>query len=118
MTQAFTTPTLSLLAPPPSLSLPFILPTSQLIHYRAAKKAGGAVTQLFPEAGNMGKVLPEYLCKWTTNKVRNEGVQVQPETYVKSAVHTPGGKLKLELNTGKTVSKQHHITSLLSGAVG
>lgn len=26
--------------------------------------------QLFPENGNMGKVLPEYLSNWTTEKVR------------------------------------------------
>lgn len=25
---------------------------------------------MFPEKGNMGKVLPEYLSNWTTNKVK------------------------------------------------
>lgn len=34
------------------------------------------VYQLFRENGNMGKVLPEYLSLWTTEKVKNEGVQV------------------------------------------
>ena len=29
------------------------------------------MTQIFPEAGNMGRVLPEYLSNWTTAKVRN-----------------------------------------------
>ena len=28
------------------------------------------VMQVFPEDGNMGKVLPKYLTEWTTNKVR------------------------------------------------
>ena len=28
------------------------------------------VLQIFPEDGNMGRVLPKYLTEWTTNKVR------------------------------------------------
>lgn len=28
------------------------------------------VIQMFPERGNMGKVLPEYLSNWTTEKVK------------------------------------------------
>lgn len=34
------------------------------------------VYQIFRESGNMGKILPEYLSYWTTNKVKSEGVQV------------------------------------------
>lgn len=34
------------------------------------------VYQIFKETGNMGKILPEYLSAWTTNKVKSEGVQV------------------------------------------
>lgn len=36
----------------------------------AARTRGLEVIQLFPENGNMGKVLPEYLSNWTTEKVR------------------------------------------------
>lgn len=35
----------------------------------ATKKWGGKVTQVFPEAGNLQKVLPPYLTKWTTKKI-------------------------------------------------
>ena len=28
------------------------------------------VIQMFPEEGNMGRVLPQYLSEWTTEKVR------------------------------------------------
>lgn len=34
------------------------------------------VYQIFKEAGNMGKILPEYLSLWTTKKVKDEGVEV------------------------------------------
>lgn len=35
-----------------------------------AHDLGLEVIQLFPEKGNMGKVLPEYLSNWTTEKVK------------------------------------------------
>ncbi len=38
-------------------------------------KSNLIVNQVFPETGNMGKVLPQYLCEWTTNKVRSEGIK-------------------------------------------
>lgn len=31
------------------------------------------LNQIYPESGNVGKVLPEYLSKWTTQRVRAEG---------------------------------------------
>jgi programmed cell death 8 (apoptosis-inducing factor) len=34
------------------------------------RQEGVTVTQTFPEPGNMGKVLPAYLSKWATDKVR------------------------------------------------
>uniref|UniRef100_A0A672JJH9 Apoptosis-inducing factor 1, mitochondrial n=1 Tax=Salarias fasciatus TaxID=181472 RepID=A0A672JJH9_SALFA len=35
-----------------------------------ATESGLEVIQMFPERGNMGKVLPEYLSNWTTEKVK------------------------------------------------
>uniref|UniRef100_A0A182W7A5 FAD/NAD(P)-binding domain-containing protein n=1 Tax=Anopheles minimus TaxID=112268 RepID=A0A182W7A5_9DIPT len=54
------------------------------------------VFQLFHEAGNMAKVLPEYLSSWTTERLREEGVKVWPKTQVK-AVEMQGTQLKLTL---------------------
>ena len=34
------------------------------------RERGVKVTQLFPEVGNLGLVLPAELSKWTTGKVR------------------------------------------------
>ena len=36
-------------------------------------KPGGKITQLMPESGNISKILPEYLSKWATDRVR-EGI--------------------------------------------
>ncbi|KAL8616784.1 Apoptosis-inducing factor 1, mitochondrial [Nucella lapillus] len=55
------------------------------------------VYQIFPEGGNMGRVLPEYLCKWTTKKVQAEGVQVVANTNV-TAARYKDGKVVLTLS--------------------
>ncbi|CAF2635583.1 unnamed protein product [Rotaria sp. Silwood2] len=39
-------------------------------------KPSGKVVQLMPEKGNISKVLPEYLSKWATERVRDEGAEV------------------------------------------
>ncbi|ELU02751.1 hypothetical protein CAPTEDRAFT_224029 [Capitella teleta] len=46
----------------------------------SGSKKNMKVYQVFPEAGNMGKVLPEYLSKWTMEKVANEGVEILSKT--------------------------------------
>ncbi|KAF2355994.1 Mitochondrial apoptosis-inducing factor C-terminal domain [Trinorchestia longiramus] len=77
-----------------------------------SKKTGGSVSQVFPESGNMGKVLPEYLCRWTTNKVRNEGVEVITDSFLKHASPTSDGRVKLLLNTGKTITTDHVVVAV------
>ena len=61
-----------------------------------------SVTQSFPEAGNMGRVLPEYLSSWTTRKVAAEGVRVLPGTSVTSADRR-GDQVELTLSDGSQV---------------
>ena len=67
------------------------------------KQTGLSVTQSFPEPGNMGRVLPEYLSGWTTRKVAAEGVQVLPGTSVQKA-DRDGDQVVLTLSDGKKVS--------------
>ncbi len=58
--------------------------------------------QVFPEDGNMGRVLPKYLSQWTTEKVKAEGVQVLPKTQVEGAT-LEDNKVVLTLNNGEKV---------------
>nr|XP_032811472.1 apoptosis-inducing factor 1, mitochondrial isoform X1 [Petromyzon marinus] len=74
-------------------------------------KDGLEVIQLYPEKGNMGKVLPEYLSNWTTQKVRNEGVKVMPETVVRSA-RSEDGRVHLKLADGQTVTTDHVVVAV------
>lgn len=67
--------------------------------------------QLFHEQGNMGKILPEYLSKWTTERVREEGVNVIPNTGVEK-VELHKNQLKLKLLNGESVTCDHVIVAV------
>jgi len=71
------------------------------------------VTQVYPEEGNMAKVLPQYLSAWTTNKVKAEGVNIVTKSRVESAnVDQDSGKLVLKLDTGKELKTDHAIVAV------
>ncbi|XP_054244539.1 apoptosis-inducing factor 1, mitochondrial [Indicator indicator] len=78
---------------------------------RRARTRGLEVIQLFPENGNMGKVLPEYLSNWTTEKVRREGVNVMPNAVVKS-VSVSGKRLVIHLKDGRKVETDHIVAAV------
>ncbi|XP_069749550.1 apoptosis-inducing factor 1, mitochondrial isoform X3 [Narcine bancroftii] len=76
-----------------------------------AQNAELEVIQIFPEKGNMGKILPEYLSNWTTEKVRKEGVNVMPKSVVKSAKYKDN-KVVLQLKDGQTIKTDHVIAAV------
>lgn len=61
------------------------------------------VVQLFNEDGNMAKVLPAYLSKWTTERIRDVGVDVQPNSQITDVEIYNGNQLRLKLSNGKSV---------------
>lgn len=69
------------------------------------------VIQMYPEKGNMGKVLPEYLSNWTTEKVKREGVKVISEALVKS-VTCKDDKLEIQLKDGRLVKTDHIVAAV------
>ncbi|XP_013992949.1 apoptosis-inducing factor 1, mitochondrial isoform X1 [Salmo salar] len=69
------------------------------------------VIQMFPEKGNMGKVLPEYLSNWTTAKVKSEGVTIITEALVK-AVSFKDGKVEIKLKDGRVVKTDHIVAAV------
>eukprot|EP01135_Chromosphaera_perkinsii_P000140 Nk52_evm36s32 gene=Nk52_evmTU36s32 len=75
------------------------------------QSTGLKVTQIFREAGNMGKVFPGYLTKWTTKRVQDEGVEVIADATVDN-VTFENGKVQMKLSTGKTVSADHVVVAV------
>ncbi|XP_069604669.1 apoptosis-inducing factor 1, mitochondrial isoform X2 [Ranitomeya imitator] len=78
---------------------------------RRAQKSNLDVIQMFPESGNMGKVLPEYLSHWTTDKVTREGVNVISDAVVKSVAYK-SGKLHISLKDGRQVETDHIVAAV------
>nr|AKO73679.1 apoptosis-inducing factor [Ctenopharyngodon idella] len=78
---------------------------------RRSADLGLEVIQLFPEKGNMGKVLPEYLSNWTTEKVRKEGVNIITDAVVKN-VSYKNDKLEIKLKDGRLVKTDHIVAAV------
>ena len=78
---------------------------------KRGSSTGLNVIQLFPESGNMGKVLPEYLSKWTTKKLQSEGVNVIPDVTIQS-VNKNDKKIELHLSNSEIVSVDHVIVAV------
>ncbi|XP_074037767.1 apoptosis inducing factor isoform X1 [Leptinotarsa decemlineata] len=78
---------------------------------RKDKKQSKQIYQLFREPGNMGKILPEYLSFWTTEKVKAEGVLVMPQTEVLGVKSVAKG-LELTLNNGKVITVDYAIVAV------
>lgn len=70
------------------------------------------VHQVFREKGNMGKVLPKYLSGWTTERVREEGVNVHNECSVTKVGAADGKQIKLSLSDGTELVVDHVIVAV------
>lgn len=80
---------------------------------RKGKQKGLRVYQIFREGGNMGKILPEYLSYWTTDKVKAEGVEVLPYAEVTGVkIREKDEMVVLNLSNGQTVLANHVIVAV------
>ncbi|GFU30510.1 apoptosis-inducing factor 1, mitochondrial [Nephila pilipes] len=82
---------------------------------RKGVSSSSTVTQVFPETGNMGKVLPEYLSIWASKKLANEGVKVIPEVEIKG-LSKQGNKIELQLSNNQTLKADHIVVAVGSDA--
>ena len=60
----------------------------------------------------MGKVLPDYLSEWTTDKVRSEGVTVLPNSRVKAVTKGEKANLSVKMESGATVETDHMVVAV------
>ncbi|XP_070552913.1 apoptosis-inducing factor 1, mitochondrial-like [Ptychodera flava] len=78
---------------------------------KRGRDTGLKVYQVYPEKGNMARVLPEYLSNWTTEKVKGEGVEVMTQARVKSA-NLDDGKVVISMHNGEQVKVDHVIVAV------
>ncbi|XP_033743429.1 apoptosis-inducing factor 1, mitochondrial-like [Pecten maximus] len=73
--------------------------------------SGLKVTQVFPEGGNLGLVLPEQLCKWLTSHIASEGVQVLSERTVSKLAYK-NNEVVLNLSDDTEIKADHVIVAV------
>lgn len=60
----------------------------------------------------MGKVLPQFLSEWATDRVREEGVNVIPKTEVQGIELTDKNQVNLKLVNGDAIVCDHVIVAV------
>uniref|UniRef100_A0A8D8XGE1 Apoptosis-inducing factor 1, mitochondrial n=1 Tax=Cacopsylla melanoneura TaxID=428564 RepID=A0A8D8XGE1_9HEMI len=82
----------------------------------ALAKRGGTsntqVYQIFPEKGNMARILPAYLSAWTTNKVEEEGVHTLRGITVEAATLDEANNVDLKLSDGQKLKVDHVVVAV------
>ncbi|XP_018319702.1 apoptosis-inducing factor 1, mitochondrial [Agrilus planipennis] len=80
---------------------------------RFSKRNNAAtITQIFREAGNLGKILPQYLSEWTTEKVKAEGVNVLANAEIVDVNLNEDDRLVLTLGNGKELVVDHAVVAI------
>jgi len=77
-----------------------------------SKSGGFEVNQAYQESGNMGKVLPDYLSEWTTQKVQSEGVSVHPNSRVSSVSQGEERNLCIKMENGNQLNTDHLVIAV------
>lgn len=70
------------------------------------------MNQVFTEEGNMGKILPEFLSKWTTERVRELGINIHPNTEVQAVDLVDNDRIKLTLRNGESLICDHVVVAV------
>lgn len=66
--------------------------------------SGIKIIQVYPEKGNLAKVLPAYLSSWTTEKIREQKIDVINNADVSEASLSPNKKqVRMKLTDGREV---------------
>ncbi|CAF0999015.1 unnamed protein product [Rotaria magnacalcarata] len=73
-------------------------------------KPSGKIVQLMPENGNISKVLPEYLSKWATDRIRDEGAEVMTNVELINA-SIQEGKVNLAYIDPKDSQRTSYVTT-------
>lgn len=75
--------------------------------------SGLKVTQIFPEKGNLSKILPEYLSRWTTDRMREQGIEVIPNVDVVNVSSSINGKqIQVTLSNGEKKNVDYVIVAV------
>lgn len=73
---------------------------------------GQKIIQIYPERGNLSKVLPDHLSQWVSDKVKSEGAQIIPNVEVRSVLMSKDKSVIVELSNGDTIDADYIVCAV------
>ncbi|CAA3004965.1 apoptosis-inducing factor 1, mitochondrial, partial [Olea europaea subsp. europaea] len=70
------------------------------------------VYQIYPESGNLGKILPQYLSEWVSKKIESEGANLIPGAEVKQVSMSSDKAVQLTLSNGKELKVDYIVCAV------
>lgn len=70
------------------------------------------IYQIYPEPGNLGKILPQYLSEWVSKKIENEGAKLVPNAEVISVSMAQDKTIDIKLSTGNTINVDYIVCAV------
>ena len=68
------------------------------------------IVQVFPEEGNISLVLPSFLIKWTSSKLKDMGVEIKPRVTISRAA-VKDSKINLTLSNDEDLVVDHVVVA-------
>lgn len=70
------------------------------------------IYQIYPESGNLGKVLPQYLSEYVSEKARREGAHLIPNVETLSASMTKENTIDVKLSNGESINVDYIVCAV------
>lgn len=70
------------------------------------------IYQIYPESGNLGKVLPQYLSDWVSGKIEKEGAHLIRGVEVKSVSKSQTGSIEIKLSNGESITTDYIVCAV------
>lgn len=88
--------------------------TCALVNNRASEgsQTSQKIYQIYPESGNLGKILPQYLSEFVSEKIRSEGAHLIANVEVKSLSMTSDKFIQIQLTNGETLEVDYIVCAV------
>lgn len=70
------------------------------------------IYQIYPETGNLGKVLPQYLSEWVSKKLEQEGANLIPRVEVKHVSMSADNCVEVKLSNGQVLKVDYIVCAV------
>uniref|UniRef100_A0A6G1S6S0 Apoptosis-inducing factor 1, mitochondrial n=1 Tax=Aceria tosichella TaxID=561515 RepID=A0A6G1S6S0_9ACAR len=70
------------------------------------------IYQIYPETGNLGKVLPQYLSEWVSKKIEQEGANIVPRVEVKNVSMSADKTIDVKLSNGQELKVDYIVCAV------